>query len=53
MRGIRTRDTDGKAGAMQRLWDCGYEHHVYRPDEYERVCHGRDEMVTYLNFIPR
>ena len=38
--------------AVRRLWDAGYEHLVYQPEEYERACRSWDEIVAYLDHVP-
>lgn len=42
----------GDLTAMQGLWDLGFEHLVYQPEEYERACRSWDEIVAYLKYIP-
>jgi ketosteroid isomerase-like protein len=38
--------------AMKDLWDDGYEHLVYQPEEYEAACTTWDAIVDYWRYIP-
>lgn len=38
--------------AMEGLWDRGYDHLVYQPEEFERACRSWDAIVEYWNYIP-
>jgi ketosteroid isomerase-like protein len=38
--------------ALKALWDDGYEHLVYQPEEYEAACTTWDAIVDYWRRIP-
>jgi ketosteroid isomerase-like protein len=38
--------------ALKGLWDDGYEHLVYQPEEYEAACMTWDAIVDYWRYIP-
>jgi len=38
--------------ALKDLWDDGYEHLVYQPEEYEVACMTWDAIVDYWRHIP-
>jgi ketosteroid isomerase-like protein len=39
-------------GRMEQLWDSGYDHLIYQPEEFEHPCRGWEEIVAYWNYIP-
>jgi ketosteroid isomerase-like protein len=39
-------------GRMDELWDSGYDHLIYQPEEYELPCRGWEEIVAYWSYIP-
>lgn len=38
--------------ALENLWDDGYEHLVYQPEEYAQACSTWEEIVAYWSYIP-
>lgn len=38
--------------ALKNLWDDGYEHLVYQPEEYDTACTTWDAIVAYWVYIP-
>lgn len=38
--------------ALKNLWDDGFEHLVYQPEEFEVACTTWDAIVGYWSYIP-